>query len=233
MRLFGRALAALAAFFYQTEWRQIRRDLHARHDRFRKSLALQIPTILVHALIVAEDRRFYAHGGVDPIAVARALWRVTAQGKIEGASTLEQQLVRTVSCRYEKTIARKVREVLLASLVHRAIPKKSLPGLYLSVAYFGWGMNGLEQACERLNIQLEHLSLEQAASLVARIKYPEPRELSLARSRQIRARERHIVRLVRSPEYVLVSPMRWRRLTDGAISGIAGVPDSEGPIPPA
>ena len=77
-----------------------------------------------------------------------------------GASTINQQLVRVLTNRYERTFKRKVKEILLASLVARAIPKTDIPGIYLSVAYFGWRMNGLVQAVlQTMGIVLPRMTL--------------------------------------------------------------------------
>ena len=133
-------------------------------------------------LIAGEDHRFYQHSGVDFFAVGAALYRSILQHHMFGASTINQQLVRVLTNRYERTFKRKVKEILLASLVARAIPKTDIPGIYLSVAYFGWRMNGLVQACQTMGIVLPRMTLRQAAVLVAQIKYPRQAKSSTVRS---------------------------------------------------
>jgi membrane peptidoglycan carboxypeptidase len=149
---------------------------------------------LISALLIAEDRRFYHHGGVDVIATLRAAWYCIFRGRLVGGSTLEQQLVRTLSGDKARSVRRKFREIFLCTLVSRIVPKAEVPGLYLSVAYFGWRMNGLRDACARLGFVPERLSLRQAASVVARLKYPEPERRSEPRRRQIKSRTEYILR---------------------------------------
>src|SRR5207244_8697723 len=97
-----------------------------------------------------------------------------AAGRREGASTIEQQIVRVLTNRFERTFVRKVHEVLLAALVADLFPKSATPRLYLSIGYFGWRMDGFLQACRRLELRPDILSLDDAADVVARLKYPEP-----------------------------------------------------------
>jgi membrane peptidoglycan carboxypeptidase len=180
---------------------------------------------LIQVLVGAEDRRFYKHGAIDLIAVARVLWKFLTQRKVGGASTLEQQFVRTVTARYEKTFRRKLREILLATLVDTVIPKEDLPGLYLSVAYFGWRMNGIKEACNRLNVSLECMTLEQAASIVARLKYPEPRMASITRIQQIKTRTRYIVDLIKATKLGTNQPSH-KELIDGTFPVVPGITSS-------
>jgi len=170
------------------EWAFLRPEiLRLNADLARKpSLA---PSLMAQRLLVSgEDRRHGRHPGFDAIAICRALWRRIGEGRREGASTIEQQIVRVVSNRFEPTVTRKVREVLLASLVAELLPKSATPSLYLSIGYFGWRMNGFAQACRRLGLRSASLSLDDAAALVARLKYPEPRQASVFRLHQIERR---------------------------------------------
>ena len=152
----------------------------------------------LRALILAEDKRYFSHLGFDSIAVARAIWSLLFRRKLQGASTIEQQLVRTVTRRYEITVARKLREILLASVLSASFPKDQMARAYLSVAYFGWQMNGVRQACKRLSVDPMTATAVQAAQIIARLKYPEPDEASPKRLMQIQNRAHHILRLQRA-----------------------------------
>jgi len=110
---------------------------------------------------------------------------------------------------YERSLRRKFREMLLACLVADIVPKADIPGLYLSVAYYGWRMNGLAEACERLGMDLNLLTEAQAARLVASLKYPEPRFASSARMRKLQVRATYILsRLPRDFSLHLPNEMR-------------------------
>ncbi len=151
--------------------------------------------LLQELLISGEDHRFGSHAGYDLHAIARSIRTRIATGRIEGASTIAQQLVRVLTCRYERTIGRKIREIALASLVTAAFPRQILPGLYLRVGYYGWGMTGLLAAQRRLRLDGSRLSLRDASRIVARLKYPEPRVMSRSRAALLERRATHLIAL--------------------------------------
>lgn len=144
-------------------------------------------------LILGEDHRLAWHPGVDPLALCRAAWRTYGRRRREGGSTLAMQLVRVLTGRFDRSWRRKFDEMALAILVTRHVPKAELPALYLSVGYYGWRMNGLAQACRRLGIDPACCSLHESATLVARLKYPQPRGYSAARWQQIANRSEYLM----------------------------------------
>lgn len=146
-------------------------------------------------LIVGEDRRFYRHPGVDPFSLCRALWKTFFCDVRQGGSTIAMQFVRTMTGRYEKNWRRKFIEIFLAVHLMRYVSRDRLPILYLWVAYYGWKMNNFKQACLRLGINPESVSLFEAAKLVARLKYPEPQKCSPEHFRKIRRRGWHLMTL--------------------------------------
>lgn len=153
-------------------------------------------TILSKLLISGEDHRFYYHIGFDFIAIIRAVRNRIIYRKIEGASTIEQQLVRVLTNDFDKTFARKIQEILLATTVSSIVPKNAIPKIYLNVAYYGTGMNGLTQTYSKLGItDGEALPIEQAAEIVSRIKYPQPSKYNQNRLRQIENRKQHLIKL--------------------------------------
>jgi membrane peptidoglycan carboxypeptidase len=152
-----------------------------------------ISPLLIKTLLMAEDHRFYWHPGFDIIAIVRAIYNLFRRRRLEGASTIEQQFVRTVTNRYELSLKRKIREIYLAMMVACTFQKDQIARNYLCVAYFGWNMNGLFQACSRLNINPEFISYQGVASLIARIRYPEPEHVSEKRENQIRRRTSYIL----------------------------------------
>jgi len=155
---------------------------------------MDISPTLVAFLIAAEDHRFNSHPGVDLISLFRAMWRTLFCGKREGGSTIAMQLVRVITGRYERTIGRKIVEIYFAVRLTKLVPKSDIPKLYLSIAYFGWQMNGLKQASSRLNINPVSLSFLDAANIVARLKYPEPRRLDNNRLAKINCRVKYVIK---------------------------------------
>lgn len=155
---------------------------------------MDISPTLVALLIAAEDHRFGSHPGVDLISLCRAVWRTLFCRKREGGSTIAMQLVRVITGRYERTIGRKITEIYFAIRLTRQVPKSDIPKLYLSIAYFGWRMNGLKQASSRLNINPASLSLLDSANIIARLKYPQPRRLDNNRLTKINGRVKYIIK---------------------------------------
>lgn len=104
------------------------------------------------------------------------------------------QLIRVVTGRYERTLVRKITEIYYAFRLTRLLPEYEIPKLYLSIAYFGWHMNGLKQACNRLELNPSSISIKDAANVVARLKYPEPCQLDVNRHSKIKKRVNYIIR---------------------------------------
>ena len=194
MKLLGLILMFIARAIYRSDVKDFCRLLTDVYNGERKRPIDGLPEHLVQCLIIAEDRRFYRHRGVDFFSFARAIWLFITRGQtIRGVSTIEQQLVRIITGRREPTVRRKWKEVLLASTVQDLLPKSEIPSFYLSVAYFGWRMNGIRDACKRKEWRISEISESQAASLIARLKYPEPRMPSHQRSALISMRADYIL----------------------------------------
>ena len=179
------------------DWDMVRSRIDLECARLARHPELAPPLVAQQLLISGEDHRHAWHPGFDLIAICRALWRRLACGSREGASTIEQQLVRTITGRYERTLRRKSKEILLATLVDASFQKDIVPAVYLSIAYYGWRMNGYRQACRRLGLRPSFLTLDEAATLVARLKYPEPRATPISRTFQIHRRSKHLLGLYR------------------------------------
>lgn len=195
MRVVAWIVSLVALWLLRQEWLALHRKLTTVY-RAHMDSTVRSPSALAQQLLISgEDHRFFSHGGIDLIAICRAIWRGFVLRQPEGASTIEMQLVRVVSGRFERTIRRKLREMALATLVTRAIPKKVLPAMYLRIGYYGWRMNGFESACRRLGLSSEALTPVQTARLVARLKYPQPSAAGPERWAQINARAQHLLRL--------------------------------------
>ena len=92
----------------------------------------------VEMLLAYEDRRFRSHGGVDPLALARAAWQWISNGRIvSGGSTLTMQVARLLEPRAERTLAAKLRQLVRAIQIERIISKDEVLALYLNLAPYG------------------------------------------------------------------------------------------------
>lgn len=197
MRIINIAASRLALIFLRREWSSLETELKQLYDCHRGDEEFRPSWFLQALLLSGEDHRFFTHAGIDTIAIFRALWRGVVLRKREGASTIEMQLVRVLTGRYERTLGRKIREAALATLVSRVVPKSELPALYIRVGYFGWRMNGYVAACRRLQLNPSFFTSQEAAALIARLKYPEPRTPSERRIVQIEIRSKYLLALHR------------------------------------
>ncbi len=134
----------------------------------------QMPDVLLTALITTEDRQFYRHNGVDLRGVARAVVNNIRSGRYaEGASTLTQQLSKTLFLTPEKSLRRKIREAILAFQLERRYTKDEILELYLNQVYFGSGAYGVEMAARRyFDKSIRDVTLDEAAMIAAMPRAP-------------------------------------------------------------
>jgi penicillin-binding protein 1A len=125
----------------------------------------QINHWLPEATVAIEDRRFYQHGGVDPVGIARAVVADVRAGKFaQGGSTITQELVRNLYLSRERTLKRKVTEACLAIKLARQWPKDRILTAYMNQVFYGNHAYGIEAAAETyFSRTAKNLSLEQAA----------------------------------------------------------------------
>ncbi len=127
----------------------------------------RIPALVRNAFIAAEDDGFYRHGGVDPLSILRALINnVAAGGKVQGGSTITQQVVKSLLLTPKKSYERKLKEMVLAMRLERQFTKDEILYLYLNNIYLGSGAYGVAAAAqEYFGKNVEDLTLPEAALL--------------------------------------------------------------------
>ncbi|BDV44644.1 penicillin-binding protein 1A [Geotalea uraniireducens] len=107
----------------------------------------RIPVFLQRAVVAVEDARFYEHGGIDMVGIARALVKDVVKGKfVEGGSTITQQLIKNLYLSGEKTLDRKVKEGLMAIEFEKKYTKQQILEMYFNRIYYGNGAWGIAQA---------------------------------------------------------------------------------------
>jgi penicillin-binding protein 1A len=144
-------------------------------ERNRQVVPLaQMSRWLPLATVAIEDRRFYAHGGIDAEGIVRALWRDVKAGEVvEGGSTITQQLVRTLYISSERTVERKVTEACLAVKLDRKWSKERILATYLNSVFYGNLAYGAEAASHTyFSRSASRLTLSQAALLAGLTKAP-------------------------------------------------------------
>lgn len=137
----------------------------------------QIPQVMKDAIVAVEDRRFESHWGVDPVGVARMVWRAKQlhdQGRrLQGGSTITQQVARTIFLSNKYDVGRKIREGILALAMERKFSKEQILELYLNKVYFGGGAYGIDAASRKFfGHPANELSLAEAAVVAGLVKAP-------------------------------------------------------------
>lgn len=146
-----------------------------RLDEQRHDVPLfEVAADLQHAVVAVEDRRFYRHPGIDPIGVARAIVRnASRDGRPEGASTLTQQLARTLFLSNARTLGRKTKEASIALLMEILLTKDQILELYLNRVYLSAGVYGVDAMSSHLfRKPSKALTLPEAAMIAGLIKAP-------------------------------------------------------------
>ncbi|MGD9086233.1 MAG: PBP1A family penicillin-binding protein [Desulfobacterales bacterium] len=133
-----------------------------------------IPRNLTAALVATEDRKFYKHSGVDLKGIARAIYKDIKAGEfVEGASTITQQLAKTLFLTPRKTLVRKLKEAILAFQLERRYTKDEILELYLNQVYFGSGAYGVESAAKIFfGKSVKDLTLSECALVAGMPKSP-------------------------------------------------------------
>ena len=172
--------------------------IYPAHNEDRVFVRLnEVPPVLIKALLAVEDRKFYGHNGVDPLAVMRALWADVRAGEmVQGGSTLTQQLVKNFFLTSERSLTRKIKEAIMAWLLEIHYDKKEILEAYCNEIYLGQfgkhAIHGFGRASWfYFRRPLSDLKLPEIALLVGMVRGPsyyDPRrqpKRALARRNQV------------------------------------------------
>jgi penicillin-binding protein 1A len=137
----------------------------------------RIPPVMRDAIIAVEDRRFYSHPGIDPIGIARMFYvakRLHDEGRrLQGGSTITQQIARNIFLSNTYSYGRKFREIILALAMERKFSKQQILELYLNRVYFGGGAYGLDAASRKFfGHPGDKMNLAEAAIVAGLVKAP-------------------------------------------------------------
>ena len=154
-----------------------------------------IPPHVVNAFVAAEDANFYRHKGVDYLAIARAIVKdVLSGGFAQGASTITQQTVKSLFLTPEKTIGRKLKELILAYRIEKKLTKEEILYLYLNQIYLGDGAYGVEAAAQTyFSRGVSTLTVAEGALLAGLAQAPS-RYSPRNHIDKARARQRYVLR---------------------------------------
>lgn len=168
--------------------------LHAGEDRTVVRLA-DVPAVLRHAVVAAEDRSFYRHRGLDPLGIVRAtIADIRSRRVVQGGSTITQQYVRNAyrTVGRSRSLWRKLKEAVIAVKLERELPKDEILERYLNTIYFGRGAYGVQAASQAFfGKDVRDIGLAEAALLAGLIRSPVSADpavnpaLATARRRQV------------------------------------------------
>lgn len=155
----------------------------------------QVPDALKHAIIAAEDERFYQHSGIDYMGIARAaLANLTSGGRSQGASTITMQVARNFFLTREKTFNRKLYEILLALRIERSLSKDQIFELYINQIYLGQRSYGFSAAARAyFDKPLKDITVAEAAMLAGLPKAPSAYN-PIANQRRAIQRQHYVLR---------------------------------------
>ena len=150
----------------------------------------EIPLIVRQAFLAAEDANFYSHAGIDFVSIVRAVWKnLTSHESKQGASTITQQIVKSLLLSREKTYERKAKEAILSYRLEKALSKDEILWIYLNEIFLGSNAYGVKAAAKaHFHKELADLSIQEAAYLGGLPQRPSsltnPRNRKLALDRQ-------------------------------------------------
>jgi penicillin-binding protein 1A len=164
-----------------------------------------VPPIVIDAVIATEDRRFNDHWGLDPVGLVRAALANLRAGRFaQGGSTLTQQLAKNLFLTSDRTMGRKLEELVLAVWLEMRLGKRDILELYLNRVYFGGGAYGIEAASQRyFDKSARELSTAEAAVLAGLLKAPS-KYSPLSNPEAARARGRIVLTKMR--EFRVITP---------------------------
>ncbi len=183
---------------------------------------VSIPKQIQHALIASEDQRFYTHDGFDPKGFGRAMLANIGHklkgDRLEGGSTLTQQVAKHFLVGDERNVARKVRDIFIAKRIEKAISKDDILELYLNDVYFGRRAYGIAGASlNYFNKPLNKLSLGEMAYLAGLVKGPANYQLDNNKDRAINRRN-YVLNRMAQDGYITAEQAALAKLEDLVIS---------------
>ncbi|MGB6882095.1 MAG: PBP1A family penicillin-binding protein, partial [Microgenomates group bacterium] len=163
----------------------------------------EVPLFLRQATIAIEDKNFYKHQGFDPTGIFRAMFNIVFRGRIQGGSTLTQQLVKNVLLTPERTIFRKIKEFILSIQIERKYTKDEILQMYLNESPYGGTAWGVEVAAETyFDKKVKDLSLVESAILAGFPQRPSAYSPYSSTPDAYIGRTQQVLRRMREDDYI-------------------------------
>ena len=182
----------------------------------RTSLPLEeIPQSIKDAVVAAEDRTFYTNPGISPLGMTRAFFAILTGGEVQGGSTITQQYIKLMYLTPERTLTRKLNEVVLALKLSNQQSKEQILANYLNTVYFGRGSYGVQAAAQTwFGKDAKELTIPQAAVLAAVVQNPSIMDPSVDAA--------NIGRLEARYEYILSGMLEEKMITQAQFDQYTG-----------
>jgi penicillin-binding protein 1A len=162
----------------------------------------EVPDVMKKAILAAEDERFYQHGGVDYISVGRAAYTNLTSGTQQGAGTITMQVARNFFLTREKTLTRKLREVLLAWKIEGSLSKDEILELYVNQIYLGQRAYGFAAASQiYFGKPLKDVTVAEAAMLAGLPKAPSAFN-PITNPKRAKTRQQYVLRRMHELRYI-------------------------------
>jgi penicillin-binding protein 1A len=162
----------------------------------------EVPDVMKQAILAAEDERFYQHGGVDYLSVLRAALANATSGTQQGAGTITMQVARNFFLTREKTVSRKLREVLLAWKIEASLPKDEILELYVNQIFLGQRAYGFAAASQiYFGKPLSQISVAEAAMLAGLPKAPSAYN-PVSNPRRAKTRQMYVLRRMHELHFI-------------------------------
>lgn len=178
-------------------------DIFADQNRSPVPLS-DIPKVVRDATIAIEDKTFYKHAGINPVGgIVRALYASVLNKKLQGGSTITQQLVKSALLTPERTVTRKIKEFLLAPTVELLYSKDKILEMYLNTVPYGGTAWGIETAAEKyFGVSIKDVTLGQAAILAGLPQAPTQYSPFGAHPELAKERQKEVLRRMTEDGYI-------------------------------
>ena len=135
------------------------------------SMVVDFPSRLTSPLVEIEDKRFFFHKGIDFYSIMRAILKSITSTRLEGASTIGQQLIRSITNERDLKLKRKINEIMLSVLIDNSFSKAEILKAYVNLYMFNSSI-GIYNLCNKEKYDTFNLTKQDCAELAARFKYP-------------------------------------------------------------
>ena len=183
-----------------------------------------VPDVMINAILAAEDERFYSHGGVDYLSVMRAAASNLSSGTQQGAGTITMQVARNFFLTREKTITRKLREVLLAWKIEANLSKDEILQLYVNQIFLGQRAYGFAAAAQiYFGKPLKDVSIAEAAMLAGLPKAPSAFN-PISNPKRAKTRQLYVLRRMHDLKFITDDGFREAQNAPLAVARVVRIP---------